>query len=433
MVSTVCSIASEAGSEDVLTVAKVTSDPPNHTDVTGDRSAQAGTGWLDLPFAHPICTPHLHTGHLHAGRYALWSPLDTGRQMSQLIYSTEELLDTDDVAEPLTANGILCHGGLDDDGNYISPRTRNRVPAIAAWQANHLKQFAGKELIDVRINDWPANFPTLEQTRMLLRRGAPESVVSSLTRIGTVEGFGSFLRFTEVPDLQSIIVEDIDGTALAHLDKGLIEAHARDEAGWEGDGVVEAGHRDMWFAARDIAFENPITEDQTQIMLERMGIVAPGGAPGPTAQPTRLLSDDISPQLDLLLQRMIRLLMIEISAFHTFTWAEALLSDDSLVAGNGEAAFIVNCIRADETPHVEYLRTALTELRDRTVIGESGKHHSGEEIVDTIWQVARTEATGVRRDNMIQTMEGEIKHSLEGRSDADDIWEEFRTLGESSD
>ncbi len=29
-------------------------------------------------------------------------------------------------------------------------------------------------------------------------------------------------------------------------------------------------------------------------------------------------------------------------------------------------------IRADETPHVEYLRTALTEMRDRTWIGTSG-------------------------------------------------------------
>ena len=29
-------------------------------------------------------------------------------------------------------------------------------------------------------------------------------------------------------------------------------------------------------------------------------------------------------------------------------------------------------VRADETPHVDYLRTALTEMRDRTFVGESG-------------------------------------------------------------
>ena len=35
---------------------------------------------------------------------------------------------------------------------------------------------------------------------------------------------------------------------------GLYEAHARDEAGFEDEG----GHKQMWFAARDIAFENPV-------------------------------------------------------------------------------------------------------------------------------------------------------------------------------
>ena len=33
----------------------------------------------------------------------------------------------------------------------------------------------------------------------------------------------------------------------------------------------------MWFAARDVAFENPVTEDMTQTMLVRMGIVAADG------------------------------------------------------------------------------------------------------------------------------------------------------------
>ena len=42
----------------------------------------------------------------------------------------------------------------------------------------------------------------------------------------------------------------------------------------------------MWFAARDIAFEHPVTDDMTQMMLERMGIVAPGGTP-PTPEEAR--------------------------------------------------------------------------------------------------------------------------------------------------
>ena len=35
---------------------------------------------------------------------------------------------------------------------------------------------------------------------------------------------------------------------------------------------------------------------------------------------------------------MIGLLLIEISAFHGFRWAEAVLGDTELVAGDGEAA-----------------------------------------------------------------------------------------------
>src|SRR5258705_509002 len=77
-----------------------------------------------------------------------------------------------------------------------------------------------------------------------------------------------------------------EGTALAHLESGLFEAHARDEAGWDG----LAGHKQMWFAARDVAFEAPPTEDETQTMLVRMGIVPAGGAP-PTPEEQRAMAE----------------------------------------------------------------------------------------------------------------------------------------------
>ncbi len=87
----------------------------------------------------------------------------------------------------------------------------------------------------------------------------------------------------------------------------------------------------------------------------------------------------------MMVRRMISLMFIEVSAFHTFAWAEAVLSDTDLVAGDGEAAELVRCIRADETPHVDYLRTALTEIRDRTFVGESGQQIAGAEVIGTIW------------------------------------------------
>ena len=53
------------------------------------------------------------------------------------------------------------------------------------------------------------------------------------------------IRYATVGDPQRFFVEDVSGTALDHLQHGLFEAHARDEAGHED----EAGHKQMWFAA----------------------------------------------------------------------------------------------------------------------------------------------------------------------------------------
>ena len=103
----------------------------------------------------------------------------------------------------------------------------------------------------------------------------PEPAISTLTRIGTVEGFGALIRHSVIPDFGRLFDEDTRGTALAHLGGGLYEAHARDEAGYEDEG----GHKQMWFAAGDVAFDSPVTEDETAVMLERMGI-APAGSGG---------------------------------------------------------------------------------------------------------------------------------------------------------
>ena len=52
----------------------------------------------------------------------------------------------------------------------------------------------------------------------------------------------------------------------------------------------------------------------------------------------------------MLVGRMIGLLLIEISAFHGFAWAEAVLGDTDLVAGDGEAARLVAYIRRRDAP-----------------------------------------------------------------------------------
>ncbi|GIU85152.1 MAG: hypothetical protein KatS3mg008_1927 [Acidimicrobiales bacterium] len=346
----------------------------------------------------------------------------------QVDYTPEELLASHDYAEPLVVGGVRCHGGFDDDGNYVPPRTLHRWEAIKAWDEQRAEQF-GTPKIDIPVDSWPEHFPNVEQTRILLRAGVREPTITELTRIGTVEGFGAMLRYAPLPDLRRCFVEDISGTAVAHLDRGLFEAHARDEAGF-GE---EAGHNRMWFAARDVAFENPVTEDQTQLMLERMGI--PTGGPEElaklrqAAEAMRLLPSDIPFELESLVARMIRLLFIEISAYHAFEWAEAVLSDPDLVAGEGEAGRLVSYIRADEAPHVAYLATALSEMRDRTWVGESGRRWSGAEMIGRLWDAALEQSRGQGRQQFLEMTWRELQAAVEGRADADDLLEEFWSLG----
>jgi hypothetical protein len=348
----------------------------------------------------------------------------------QVEFTEDELLADDAIVEPLLANGVRCHGGFDADGAYVSPRTANRWPAIRAWEEQRVEQF-GTPILDVPLETWPENFPNIEQSKFLLGKGVPEPTISALTRIGTVEGFGGMLRLLPTPDFRATFDEDITGTAIAHITGGLFEAHARDEAGFED----EAGHNLMWFAARDIAFENPVTEDQTARMLARMGIDNRPKSDDDIARmrqaavAARVLPDDVDFVLEMVVSRMIGLLLIEISAFHGFRWAEGVLSDTDLVAGEGEAARIISYVRADETPHVAWLRTALSEMRDRTWVGSSGRRFDGTDMISRLWDRALHDSVLLRRQENLQFTMGEIDHAVAGRPDADDLVAEMLAMG----
>jgi len=338
---------------------------------------------------------------------------------AQVEFTEDELLATDDVAEPLIAGGVRCHGGFGLDGQYVSPRTKFRAPAIAAWGEQNCRLFS-TELIDVPLERWERTFPSVDQARFLIDAGVPEPLMATLTRIGTVEGYGANIRLLKPEDLQRHFVEDVAGTAVDHLGRGLFEAHGRDEAGFD----AEAGHKDMWFAARDIAFERPCQDLDVEAMLARMGI-GPGSAVG---RASRLLPDDIPAELEMMVTLMVRVLFIEISAFHTFAWAEAWLSDPDLVAGHGEAARLVACIRADETPHVGYLRTALSEMRDRTWVGEGGTRHAGTDMIRRIWDPLLAASLGAQRDDARRAARGEVEHWCRRRPNGSEILAEFDAM-----
>jgi hypothetical protein len=338
----------------------------------------------------------------------------------QVEFTEEELLADITVAEPLIAGGVRCHGGFDHDGRYISPRTKFRLPAISAWGEQNSARFAS-ELIDVPLEWWERSFPSVEQARFLIRAGVPEPLMATLTRIGTVEGFGANIRLLQPKDLQRHFVEDIAGTAIDHLGGGLFEAHGRDEAGWD----EEAGHKDMWFAARDIAFERSCEELDIEAMLARMGF----GSGRPGADAVRVLPDDVPLELEMMVSLMVRVLFIEISAFHTFAWAEEWMSDTELVAGDGEAARLVGYIRADESPHVGYLRAALTEMRDRTWRGDGGRQYAGTEMIGRIWDPLLAHSLGPVREEGRRASLAEVEFWCAQRTNGADILAEFQSLG----
>lgn len=338
----------------------------------------------------------------------------------QTEFTEQELLANAAIREPLIAGGVRCHGGFDDEGRYVSPRTKHRVPGIVAWQEKHREEF-GAEPIDIPLDTWPAHFPSVTQARYLIHQGVPDPLIATLTRIGTVEGFGANIRLLQPADMQQRFDESIKGTAIDHLGKGLFEAHGRDEAGWE----EEAGHKDMWFAARDVAFEGRDSEIDTEEMLKRMGFGS-----GPGREFVRALPDDVDVNLEVIASLMTRVLFIEISAFHTFAWAEEWLRDSSLVAGDGEAADLVSYIRADETPHVGYLKTALTEMRDRTWIGTSGAKYKGTEMIDLIWDKALGQSLVGNRRQSLTAILGEVSYACDKRANGAEIMEGFLALGD---
>jgi hypothetical protein len=301
------------------------------------------------------------------------------------------------------------------------------VPAIRAWQQQHRRQF-GTEILDAPLDAWPGNYPNLAQARLLIQEGVTDPIVALLTRVGTVEGFGAMIRHLAPADMQVYFADDIRGTATAHLGTGLVEAHARDEAGWDD----QAGHNTMWFAVRDIAFEHPVTIDQTEQLLARMGLSDRGGDPRQRA--ARFQSErqfhDLDPGIEMLIATMCRVLFIEIKAFHVFAWAESLLSDADLVAGEGEAARLVSYIRQDETPHVDYLRTGLTEMRDRDFLGLSGRRHQGRQVVGALWDKGLADSMGPAEQQARATMAAEVNRALARHPRGDDLLEQFDALGD---
>jgi hypothetical protein len=289
---------------------------------------------------------------------------------SRLDFSTEELLDNPKWDAPLIVQGIRCHGGFGPDGQYRSPRAKYRNPAVAAWQEQHIRT-SGLPIFEAPADCMPPHLPNVEQAKLLLREGVREPMVRTLTEIAIIEGFGATIRDLPVPPISSFVREDVNGTALAHLAGGLFEAHARDEAGWGEEG----GHKQMWEAARDLALSKPeVPADVLMVIMGRRGNQNRARRPIP----------QLAEPVERVIAFMMQVLVVEVFAAETFRWAEAVLSDPEVSDAPEDAANLVRYIRSDESPHVEYLRTALSEITARTLITADGGVLSGNEVVRSL-------------------------------------------------
>jgi hypothetical protein len=130
----------------------------------------------------------------------------------------------------------------------------------------------------------------------------------------------------------------------------------------------------MWDAARDAAFSNPAISPEIYT-----SIISRRGAGQPAA-----LFPELGEPVERLIRFMVNVLAIEVFAASTFAWAEEILSDPEVSDSPDHAANLVRYIRSDESPHVEYLRTALSEIQARTLLTLDGKPISGRKVVNDL-------------------------------------------------
>ena len=291
----------------------------------------------------------------------------------KLTYTREEIEEEPAYATPHIECGVKLHGGFSQDGTYISPRTRNRWQAINNWQ-QQLKD-RGVELVEATTNLLTEpNFPNIAQQVWLLKNGIDKGFWNSLTITRLIEARGKALADLTAPDFQKIIVEDISETSLAHMNKGLLRAHGWDEG---GDDTDTGGHDVMWFVVRDLVFGK-----------DKYPIPEPPGSIGREKETREM--EQIPAEYEGLISFLMNLLMIEVRAERAFDFYEKVLGNEEVFTDRRKeathAAELVTRIRQDESVHVAWLLSAISEFRSFTIKTVAGDEVNGAEILDPVWQ-----------------------------------------------
>ena len=119
-----------------------------------------------------------------------------------LRHSREALLSSHAYARPHEEAGYRLHGGFDAAGEYISPRTLVRWPAVKAWNA--ALEARGGDLIDASGKLLEREgYPSFAQQKLLLQSGFGQTLWNSLTTTGVIEKRGQAL--CQLVDRKSVV------------------------------------------------------------------------------------------------------------------------------------------------------------------------------------------------------------------------------------
>ena len=336
--------------------------------------------------------------------------------MAKLVWTRDEILADHAYAEPQIEAGYRLHGGFDAEGNYISPRTLNRWPAIKAWsealrRRGHVLVDSSQQLMVRGI------FPNAEQQSFLLAHGLGQTLWDSLSVTVVIEARGRALADAEAPDFQAIVEEGISQTAVAHLNKGLLRAHGLDEGG--DPSRSEGGHDAMWFAVRDMLFGKhayPHAEVPASLARPELGRLMP----------------QIPVEHERWILLLMNVLMIEVRAENFFNFCTAVMRDPRNFRDRRDvamhAADLVDRIRQDEAPHVGYLTVVVSELRSFTFKLASGERVKGAAFIDPVWRgmVQWHSVTNVDWDRAQRRKEFEAM--FRARPDGDALLRRFESL-----
>ena len=86
---------------------------------------------------------------------------------------------------------------------------------------------------------------------------------------------------------------------------------------------------------------------------------------------------------------------------------------------------MVRNIRADEKPHVQYLRTALSEVRARTIRTTDGKQIAGRTVIDGLLHRVLHQITRNRRRDQREDLRESLVAAMKVASNPKALLEEF--------